>query len=323
MGIEREAPGCVSSSNTARRSGIADVIIHHVSPETRGRLLRKGLERIIRTTPCGYPPDFGQKVQKAALLGGIVVAQNHMRNSDIPIGIRIAADIVKAANEALPEDRRLKGFVEPYAYSLQNGTQGEMSTFYSDALPLLERLGLEAVPTPTDSDLKKGRVTQEEFEAGRTKSSRRMAIAVLRDQKFIVLAPEATVKGGNINPDTGDIFGMQEFVPGVLYESLRIAARKTGYATLFTVSVSNSCGVLNSQNKITRKATLVGLTPIPPSPIPPLPILSIMSATVGEPIPFTAAEIEVIGSALIDMRVGTAIARPLKPKERGFYTEAT
>jgi len=320
MAGEREVG--ITAPKTVRRAGInvVDLFTHHISAETKSRLVRKGMERIVAATQCVYPVDYKRKVQKAVLKGGAMYAQTHERNSDFPVGVNLAAEGMKFANEVLPQDRQIPGIISPFAYSLESGAQGEMSELYDDGIGDLKKIGLEPNPTPTDSDLRKGRVTKEVYDLGRRKAGIRMARAVLRENKIILVAPEASVQSGDINPNTGKPYGMVELDYDALYVSLRVAAAKTGIATLFIISISNGLGVLNSQNIPTKRATFVSL--LPDRIFPKLRrSAAIMKATVSEPIEFTATEIEVVGPALINQRIGRAMAEPLKPKERGVYGE--
>jgi hypothetical protein len=304
----------------AKSRGLVNFVTRHLSAERRTRWTRRGMRRIIDNTPCKYPKDYPVKVKAAALKGGIMYAQSHTRNSDIPVGVGIAAEGMKYANEVLPEDRQISGIIEPFAWSLKSGAQKEMSTMYDDGINDLKAMGLEPNPTPTRSDLAKGRVTEEVFHSGRKKAGLRMVHAVWKENKMIVVPPEATVKAGDIDEKTGKPFGMQEFDFDALYVSLRTTAARTGIATLFAISVSNSLGVLNSQNKPTKRALFISA--LPDSIFSKIKkIASIMKATVSEPIEYTETEIMVIGPALINQRIGNVIAAPLKPKERGFYGE--
>ena len=305
----------IMSKETAARMGLTESILHHVSPERRGKILRGGIERVLCTTPYEFPPDFKEKIQEALLKGPVVIAQNHKSNADILAGAIVAATIVQISNnKKIPENRKIKGFVEPFALSLDTGGQGQMSTFYYDTLPLLAKLKVEPVPTPTANDVLRGRITPEQFEEYHTGSKMRMALAVMKHQKSIIFAPEASVKSGRINPETGKIYGMQEFTPGALHGVLRIATRRTGYASLLLIGVSDGEKVLDSEtNKITPRATAVGFG---------LSFQAIMSVHIGEMIGITNNEVEALDTASLDLRAGRGIAQLLKPEEQGVFAIA-
>jgi len=287
---------------------------HKDTKERHAEITRIGIENILATTIFEFPPDFPQRAQEAALKGPFVAAQNHQRNSDILAGAKAVNYTTEEVNKNVPEDKQIKGWVEYYAASLEQGTQGEMSDEYQEAKPILEKLGIEIVQTTTGSDIRKGRGTIEEAKEKGTDPKtafRRVTTAVNDEQKSIIFAPEATVEGGSINPETGQIYGMRPFVEGSMYINLMMAARKTGFASFLPISVSGGVNVLRSRdNKYSIRAQIVGSG---------LRSLALMTVRVGNPITLSREQIKQMGPEGIDIFCGTEIAKRLKPHERGFY----
>jgi len=294
------------------RNELAGTILHHVSPETRGWVLKRGIEKILLATPYEYPAGFWGIIREYASNGGMVIVQNHTSNADILAGDLLANRITQRANSVVPEEKKRKGFIEPFALSLPEGGQGEMSMFYNDVQPLIKRLRVEPVPTPTLNDILKGRITDQQFLEYHRESTRRMREAAIEERKGIVLPAEATVQGGRVNPDTGEIFGMQIFIPGAIRQALRIVTIENDYGILIPVGVSGGYKVLDSQtNRITTPATLVGLG---------WSKEAIMTVHVGEPIVYKKSDIRGLRSDSLDFQIGTTIAQMLEPHERGAYS---
>jgi 1-acyl-sn-glycerol-3-phosphate acyltransferase len=318
MATQTMSPERKPDTNDAvkQHKGFAESLLNILPRGLKGRLLRSGMERVLYTTKVEFPPDFRENVIAALLKGPIVITHNHKSDADILAADMVAAYIVQIAAEEkiIPENRKTKGYVEPFALSLETGGQGEMSTDYEDSKPLLKKLNVEPIPTPTPNDKKSERVTPEQIKEWETKAMLRMGLAVIKRHKSIIIAPEASVQGGRINPETNQIYGMQPFVPEALCGTLQLAARPTGYATLLLVGVSDGEKVQNPQNnKITPLATKVGLG---------LRFDSIMTVHIGAMLGFTSEQLKNIDDAELNLTAGKGIAKLLKPEEQGVYAEA-
>lgn len=292
---------------------LAKTLLHNVPPETEAWLLKRGIEKILLTTRYEYPPNFWETIEKYASNSGFVIVQNHTSNADILAVNLLANRITQRVNKVVPEEKKMGGFIEPFALSLPEKSQGEMSKFYAEVLPLIRRLRVETDPTPTLNDVLHRRIkTYEQYVDSHNGSMRRMKEATAEERKGIVLPAEATVQGGRINPDTEDIYGMQVFTPGAIRQALRNVTQENDYGILIPVGVSAGYKVLDSEtNGITLPATLVGLGASKQV---------IMTVHVGEPIIYKKSDIRGLVSESLDYDIGTTIAQILEPQERGVYS---
>lgn len=292
--------------------GVARTLLHHVPPETEAWLLKRGIERILISTHYEYAPHFWETIGEYAASGGFVIVQNHTSNADILAGNLLANRVTQKVNRTVPEGQRMQGFIEPFALSLKNGTQGEMSQTYSKVEPLIKMLRVQTNPTPTLNDILHDRIkTYQDYVDYHRESTRKMRDAAILERRGIILPPEATVQGGRINPDTGDIYGMQVFTPGAIRQALKTVTAKNDFGILIPVAISGGYKVLNSEtNGVTLPALLVGLGPSKQS---------LMTVRVGEPIVYRKSHIRGLDAERQDYKVGTIIARMLDPHERGVY----
>lgn len=293
--------------------GLAKTILHNVPPETESWILKRGIEKILLTTRYEYPPNFWETIEEYASISGFVIVQNHTSNADILAGNLLANRITQRVNKVVPEEKKMGGFIEPFALSLPENGQGEMSRFYSEVLPLINRLRVETDPTPTLNDILSGRIrTYKQFVNAHNESTRRMREAAIEERKGIVLPAEATVQGGRINPETGEIFGMQVFTPRAIRQALRTVTIANDNGILIPVGISAGYKVLNSEtNGITLSATMVGFG---------VSKQAIMTVHIGSPIIYKKGEIRNLDSEELDYNIGTTIAQMLEPHERGVYS---
>jgi hypothetical protein len=297
----------------AAGEGLAKNILHHVPSETESWLLKRGIEKVLLATRYEYPPNFWETVEEYASSSGFVIVQNHTSNADILAGDLLANRITQRVNKVVPEAKKMGGFIEPFASSLPENGQGEMSKFYLEVLPLINRLRVETDPTPTLNDILSGRIkTYKKFTDTHNKSTRRMREAAIEERKGIVLPAEATVQGGRINPATGEIFGMQVFTPKAIRQALRTVTITNENGILIPIGISAGYKVLNSEtNGITLPATLVGFG---------ASNKVIMTVHIGNPIIYKKGDIRNLDSEDLDYDIGTKIAQMLEPHERGVYS---
>jgi len=293
--------------------GVAKTILHAVPPQTEGWLLKRGIEKILLTTRYEYPPHFWETIDQYAANSGFVIVQNHFSNADILAVDLLANRITCRVNRTVPEDKRMEGFIEPFADSLPEDTQGEMSRFYKEVLPLIKRLRVETGPTPTLNDILNDRIhSYEKYKHDIEKSSGRMKEATSKERKGIILPAEATVQGGRIDPATRDVCGMQVFTPNSVKLALYSVTEVNEYGIIIPTAVSYGYKVLNSEtNGITLPATLVGLG---------ISKQVIMTVHVGEPIIYKKDNIKGLNSEELNYQIATTIAQMLEPQERGVYS---
>jgi hypothetical protein len=293
--------------------GIAKTLLHTVPPQMEGWLLKRGIERILLTTQYEYPPHFWETIDQYAANAGFVIAQNHFSNADILAVDLLANRITCRVNRTVPEEKKMGGFIEPFADSLPEDTQGEMSRFYKKVKPLINRLRVETGPTPTLNDILNNRIhSYKKYKDDLEESSKRMKEATSKERKGVILPAEATVQGGRIDPGTGDVYGMQVFTPNSVKLALYSVTEANDYGIIIPTAVSYGYKVLNSEtNGITLPATVVGLTPIKQA---------IMTVHVGEPIIYKKSDIRGLNSDELNYLVATTIAQMLEPQERGVYS---
>ena len=293
--------------------GVAKTLLHLVPDKTEGWILTRGIEKILLTTEYEYPPNFWETIDQYAATGGFLIVQNHFSNADILAVDLLANRITCRVNKTAPENKKMGGFIEPFADSLPGDTQGEMSKFYKKVKPLINKLRVETGPTPTLNDILNGRIHSfEKYKQDQEKSSGRMKEATSKERKGIILPAEATVQGGRIDPTTGEICGMQVFTPNSIKLALYSITEANEYGIIIPTAVSYGYKVLNSEtNGITLRATVGGVTPIKQA---------IMKVHVGEPIIYKKDDIRGLNSDELNYLVATTIAQMLEPQERGVYS---
>lgn len=291
---------------------VAKGLLHAVPPRTESWILKRGIEKILLTTEYIYPPNFWETIDEYAANGGFVIVQNHFSNADILAVDLLANKITNRVNNTAPQDKKMGGFIEPFADSLPEDGQGEMSKFYKMVKPLINKLRVETNPIPTLNDLLNGRIhSYEKYKADLEKAQERMDMATSEERKGVILPAEATVQGGRINPETEEIYGMQLFTPNSVKMALSSVTQTNEYGIVIPVAVSGGADVLNSEtNGITLPATLVGLG---------ISKQILMRVHVGMPIIYRKSDIEKLDPKTVNYEVATTIAQMLDPKERGVY----
>lgn len=251
MSVEHQIPERIT---TIRK--IKPLSFKREIPPLMGGMIERWSETIGIATEIDYRPGFTDQYVDAIKNNYFpVVIGNHDSQANAIALAKLAFILTGAANEVLPEDKRLEGFLLPLAKSLDAGKQGKWAKLaYDGTKPVLEKYHLIPVLTATKNDVNQrgiNRNTSEFMHDMKRGIEEGYAIAVL---------PEGTVEGGRKGPD-GKRLGMQPFVDISLETCIILARRYKKQPTLFIpVGLEGGTQIHDPQTKLPHmNALLAGL----------------------------------------------------------------
>ena len=174
-----------------------------------------------------------------------VVIANHDSQSNAVSLIKLSYILTGSANEVLPQEKRIEGFLLPLAESLDSGRQGKFAKMaYDGAKPTLEKYGIIPVLTTTKNDENK-----REMKRKSEQFMKDMKNGVKEGYAIAVLA-EGTVESGRRGTD-GKRKGMQEFVDIALETPYILAKRYKNQKTIFIpVGIENGTEIHDPTGKL-------------------------------------------------------------------------
>lgn len=294
------------TKETEQPMGRAEALLTSV-PFVRGPIVRRGIENILKNTIIEYPPQYEEEVISLGQDGcAFEIVANHTSHADAFPAARIGFELASKVNPHLSFEDQIKGFLMPFALSMDKGTQGKLLTIlFNDTKPTLNKLGTEPVFTATDNDLANDRV-----ERANPVNFTRLMLKGVRDGKGIIIFPEGKVEGGR-RDEQGGLKGMQRFRKDSLQQSLRMSTFDKTKVAVIPAGISGGYNIYDPHKISLPKDTfLVGLG---------RSSKSLFSVRVGMPIVFERQEVREMSSVEIDQRIGSLIAALLPPQERGVY----
>lgn len=174
-----------------------------------------------------------------------VIVGNHDSNSNAVSLIKLSYILAGSANDILPEERRIEGFMLPLAESMDSGRQGQFAKkAYDGTKPIIEKYGIVPILTPTKNDQ-----TRRGMQRDPKRFMADMRNGVKQGYAIAILA-EGTVEGGRRGPD-GKRKGMQEFIDIALETPFVLAKRYKRQPTVFIpVGIENGTEILDHARKI-------------------------------------------------------------------------
>lgn len=288
------------------RTRPAESLLLAVPSEIRGKIIRRGLENILKSTTIEYPEGFGDEVTRLATAGAAFeIVTNHTSHADAFPAAKIGLDFEKNLNPLLQEGQKINGFIMPFALSMKHGTQSRLlTTLFGDLQSVLEQtLHTTPVFTATNNDILQSRV-----DGTNAVSFTRLMIQGVKDGKAIIIFPEGRVEGGR-RDGQGNLKGLQEFREDSMQQSLRISTSEKDRVAVIPAGISGGYNVYDPQRKaLPLDSFLVGLG---------FSSKTLFKVKVGMPIVFEKHEIKQLDSKEIDRQIGSAIANLLPPQERG------
>lgn len=275
-------------------------------------VIERWSESIATAIDVDYEPGFANQYVNAIKNNYFpVLVGNHDSQSNAIAIAKLAYIFTGVANDFLPQEKKLKGFLLPLAKSLDTGRQGLWPKIYYEATkPVLEKYNLKPVLTTTNNDYNN---------RGMDKNSndflKAMAQGIGDGYAAIAIFPEGTVEGGRKTQDRKRK-GMQPFIDISLETCLMLAKRyKRQQSLIIPVGLEAGYEVHDPQTKRPHKeAVLAGFG---------IGNLKIAKIHVGLPIKSDGPEIEelIINKTWDEVNnvIGKAVAQLIPEEMRGIY----
>lgn len=228
------------------------------------------------------------------------------------------APSVRVANETRKRIPRLEGFRYVFSKTIDAGAQGEETQdgFQNGAKPFFEKNNIKLIQVASSNDIKERGATQ-------TRADTRLITTALQDPQYgVILHPEANMKAGRVNPETGEKNGTGPMDPNVA-TILNHAIRKNWRIAVLPVGLYGSSEIYDPTDgvrKITEHgkdllmqveiARLLGDPHFMPEPIGYIRVEK----------PFMLAEVKEYPDPLYEVML--RIAKGVPPEGRGIYKDA-
>lgn len=155
----------------------------------------------------------------------LVILSSHKSHGEIAPAVHIMEEFMRQNPDLLDE------FVLPIAASMGGGQQGQIiKTLHDEALvPNMLPRHIRPVPVITDNDVRKRGMIRNPVANG-------LAIVkpLRREGTGFFIFIEGSVQGGRKNPDTGDIYGLQQ--PDSMLEQLLDYSKKRNFPMVFLMA---------------------------------------------------------------------------------------
>lgn len=204
--------------------------IRHTLPQEKThysikeKIVEGWLERITLGVKIEYPPEFQDAYQKAIKADKFpIIIANHGSLSGAFGLARLAEDFTTLANDVLPQDQQIKGFLLPLATTVANGSMGkDIQEFYEISKPIIEARRLIPVHITRTKDVKNGETWNfREFYSN-------MHNGIQNGYGGIALFPEGTVESSR-RDKAGNRKGMQPLQEGVIATMAELAGIRKGH----------------------------------------------------------------------------------------------
>lgn len=283
----------------------AETILLFSPQGPRRYFITRAIEKILISSDFQYEAGFDQAINEVANDEecGIEVVTNHTSHADAYPTALAGYKIINIIN-SIRKENKIKGLFQPYALSLDIGTQGHLlDVIFDDTQPLLRRLGITPIYTATANDIKEKRVN-----GSNAVEYTRTMIQGIKNGYGIAIFPEGKVEGGR-RDGNGNIKGMQKFEDAAMQVHLRISATNNKRVAVFPVGISGGYNVYEPHGKsVPLEVFMVGIG---------LKNTPLYEVRIGNPIIFEKSEIRRMKSEDIDQLIGGNIKKLLPKAEQG------